>query len=199
LCDEPFSSLDEMTDLPRDFRERLAAETRLTTLQIDGVQISRDGTRKYRMRTADGMLIGNDAPVSEERKVVSESRETTFDHDISDVARLEQTLEDLVDRLCAGLDRQRRCGRTIGIKIRLDDFSTHTRARSRAEATNDVDVVRAVALDLLREFDPPRPVRLVGVRVAGLAGAGGPTGGREQAQAAKDEAGLPQLALPLSM
>src|SRR2546430_5489655 len=51
------ASLDEMTDLPRAFRERLAREARLTTLQIDGVQISRDGTRKYRMRTADGMLI----------------------------------------------------------------------------------------------------------------------------------------------
>jgi 23S rRNA (adenine2503-C2)-methyltransferase len=51
------ASLDEMTDLPRAFRERLGAQTQLTTLQIDGVQISRDGTRKYRMRTADGMLI----------------------------------------------------------------------------------------------------------------------------------------------
>jgi 23S rRNA (adenine2503-C2)-methyltransferase len=51
------ATLDEMTDLPRSFRERLAAETRLTTLEIDGVQISRDGTRKYRLRTSDGMLI----------------------------------------------------------------------------------------------------------------------------------------------
>jgi len=51
------ATLDEMTDLPRSFRERLAAETRLTTLEIDGVQISRDGTRKYRLRTPDGMLI----------------------------------------------------------------------------------------------------------------------------------------------
>jgi DNA polymerase IV len=74
----------------------------------------------------------------------------------------------LTDELCETLVKQERRGRTIGIKVRLDDFSTHTRARSRAEATNDVDVVRAVAIDLLREFDPPRPVRLIGVRVAGL-------------------------------
>jgi len=51
------ATLDEMTDLPRSFRERLAAETALTTLEIDGVQVSRDGTRKYRLRTPDGMLI----------------------------------------------------------------------------------------------------------------------------------------------
>ena len=51
------ASLEEMTDLPRAFRECLAEETKLTTLEIDGVQQSRDGTRKYRMRTADGKLI----------------------------------------------------------------------------------------------------------------------------------------------
>jgi 23S rRNA (adenine2503-C2)-methyltransferase len=50
-------SIDAMTDLPRAFRERLALETTLTTLAIDAVQTSVDGTRKYRLRTADGKLI----------------------------------------------------------------------------------------------------------------------------------------------
>ncbi len=51
------ASLDEMTDLPRPLRARLAEESRLTTLQIDLVQTSIDGTRKYRLKTDDGMLI----------------------------------------------------------------------------------------------------------------------------------------------
>ncbi|HZR09431.1 MAG TPA: 23S rRNA (adenine(2503)-C(2))-methyltransferase RlmN [Myxococcales bacterium] len=51
------ASLDAMTNLPRAFRERLAAETRLPTLAIDAVQQSADGTRKYRLRTSDGMFI----------------------------------------------------------------------------------------------------------------------------------------------
>src|SRR5205807_7469783 len=51
------ASLDAMTDLPRAFRERLAAQARLTTLDIDAVQESTDGTRKYRMRTQDGKFI----------------------------------------------------------------------------------------------------------------------------------------------
>src|SRR5947207_5030847 len=51
------AALDAMTDLPRAFRERLAAETRLTTLAVDAVQQSSDGTRKYRMRTWDGKFI----------------------------------------------------------------------------------------------------------------------------------------------
>jgi 23S rRNA (adenine2503-C2)-methyltransferase len=51
------ASLDQMTDLPRAFRERLASEARLTTLAVDAVQRSSDGTRKYRLRTEDGKFI----------------------------------------------------------------------------------------------------------------------------------------------
>jgi DNA polymerase-4 len=108
------------------------------------------------------------SPVTEERKVVSESRELTFDEDIGDLRRLEAILGQLVERLCTALISQRRRGRTVGIKVRLDDFSTHTRARTLAEPVDSPDRVGPVALDLLRRFAPPRPVRLLGVRVAGL-------------------------------
>jgi DNA polymerase IV len=84
------------------------------------------------------------------------------------MAELEPVLRTLVAQLCDGLERQRRCGRTIGIKVRLDDFSTHTRARTLAEPVGSADRVGLVALELLRQFAPPRPVRLLGVRVAGL-------------------------------
>jgi DNA polymerase-4 len=110
----------------------------------------------------------DDTPVSQERKVISESRETTFDYDITGLSRLEPILAGLVDDLCATLTRQQRSGRTIGIKVRLDDFSTHTRARTLAHPVAAADRVAPVALDLLRRFAPPRPVRLLGVRVAGL-------------------------------
>ena len=112
----------------------------------------------------------DDSPVSEQRKVISESRELTFDEDIRDLPRLETVLGQLVDRLCAALVAQQRCGRTVGIKVRLDDFSTHTRARTLIEAVSSADRVGPVALELLRRFAPPRPVRLLGVRVAGLEG-----------------------------
>src|SRR5690242_12577023 len=52
----------------------------------------------------------DDSVVTQERKVISESRETTFDHDIADQARLELVMEDLVQRLCVGLATQQRCG-----------------------------------------------------------------------------------------
>jgi DNA polymerase IV len=98
----------------------------------------------------------------------SESRETTFDRDLVGVEALEPVLDRLSDELCAALEKHGRSGRTIGIKVRFDDFSTVTRARSMAEPTGDLEVVRQVAGTLLRELAPARPVRLLGVRVAGL-------------------------------
>jgi len=110
----------------------------------------------------------HDSPVTTVRVAKSESRETTFDQDLTGLDALAAVLERLSGQLCATLAREQRRGPTIGIKVRLDDFSTHTRARTVDAPTNDRELVTAVALDLLREFDPPRPVRLLGVRVTGL-------------------------------
>jgi 23S rRNA (adenine2503-C2)-methyltransferase len=68
------ASLEEMTDLPRAFRDRLAAESRLVTLGIDAVQQSSDGTRKYRLRTQDGKFI-------EAVYMPDEAGEASFDPD----------------------------------------------------------------------------------------------------------------------
>jgi DNA polymerase IV len=133
----------------------------------------------------------HDGQVSEERKVVSESRERTFDYDIHDTARLREALIQMAGELCKSLSAHDNHGRTIGIKVRLDDFSTVTRARTLAEPTCDVEQVTRVALALLEQYAPPRPVRLLGVRVAGLVSRAASTRG----SARDDVAG--QLALPL--
>jgi DNA polymerase IV len=116
------------------------------------------------------------SPVSEVRVAVSESRETTFDYDIADREELERILDGLVGQLCSGLAKQERRGRTIGIKVRLDDFTTATRARTLPEAVNEPERVGSVARELLREYAPSRPVRLLGVRVASFDHEGRETG-----------------------
>jgi DNA polymerase-4 len=116
----------------------------------------------------------HDGVVGAERKVVSESRERTFDQDVHDPARLPESLRAMAAELCASLAAHERRGRTIGIKVRLDDFTTVTRAHTLSAPTCDVELVTAVALRLLEEYAPARPVRLLGVRVAGL-GSGAPT------------------------
>jgi DNA polymerase IV len=110
----------------------------------------------------------DDRAIETVRIAKSESRETTFDRDLHGLPQLEPVLERLTGELCETLAREQRRGRTIGIKVRFDDFSTVTRARSLDTAVNDRKTVGAVALELLRRLDPRRPVRLLGVRVAGL-------------------------------
>ncbi|MGH2764207.1 MAG: DNA polymerase IV [Thermoleophilaceae bacterium] len=110
----------------------------------------------------------DDRGIQTVRVAKSESRETTFDRDLRGLAELEPQLHRLTEQLCATLARQERRGRTIGIKVRYADFSTVTRARSLAAPVGDLDTVWRVAAELLRRLDPPQPVRLIGVRVAGL-------------------------------
>jgi DNA polymerase-4 len=110
----------------------------------------------------------HDGVVGADRKVVSESRERTFDHDVNDPVRLRESLRTMAGELCASLAAHERRGRTIGIKVRLDDFTTVTRAHTVSAATCDAVLVTEVALRLLEEYAPAQPVRLLGVRVAGL-------------------------------
>lgn len=110
----------------------------------------------------------HDGAIGAARKVVSESRERTFDTDVSDPTQMREQLSLMAEELCAGLSANGRCGRTIAIKVRLDDWTTVTRSRTVAHPTCDAQLVSEVALQLLREYSPPRPVRLLGVRVAGL-------------------------------
>jgi DNA polymerase IV len=111
-------------------------------------------------------LFHDASPVESSVAAKSRSSEITFDEDVDDASTLETTLRRLVADVCEGLARKDARGRTIGIKVRLDDFTNVTRARTLEAFTNDTEVVGAVAIELLRAYAPPRPVRLLGVRVA---------------------------------
>ena len=131
----------------------------------DGVLAAHFGARQGPWLRRRAMFDSADH-IEPVRAAVSESRETTFDTDIADRARLEEILRRLTGELCAGLERHGRRGRTIAIKVRLDDFSTITRARTIGHATSDEAEVAELAVGLLREYAPSRPVRLLSVRVA---------------------------------
>ena len=81
------------------------------------------------------------AEIGASRKVVSESRERTFDHDVSDFAQLSESLGAMTRALCDSLSANARSGRTIGIKVRLDDWTTVTRAHSIDAPTCDYGTV----------------------------------------------------------
>ena len=111
----------------------------------------------------------DDSPVAAGGPAKSRSSETTFPADVSDREELEAVLARLTEELCAGLQKHDVQGRNVAIKVRLDDWTTVTRARTIGERTNDPQVVLPVVLELFRRYAPTRPVRLLGVRVAAFA------------------------------
>jgi DNA polymerase IV len=169
----------------RTLAEVGAAPERLLVERF-GPNLGRDLARRAR--------FDHEGSVSSARKVVSESRERTFDTDVSDASQLRESLRAMAHALCGSLEAHRRSGRTIAIKVRLDDWTTVTRARTLAVATRDPEQVAGEALRLLAAYAPPRPVRLLGVRVAGLSGEG-PEEPGGPLDAAGSDAG--QLALPV--
>jgi len=110
--------------------------------------------------------LRDETPVTPEHETKSQSAEITFDLDVNRREELERHLAELSQELCRRLRKRELEGRTIGIKVRLDDWTNVTRSHTIEQPTNDPEVVAPIALDLLRAYDPQRPVRLLGVRVA---------------------------------
>jgi DNA polymerase-4 len=129
----------------------------------------------------------DERPLETSRRRKSESRETTFASDVSDVATLRETLERLAGDVCDGLAREDIRGRTITVKLRLAPFRTRTRSQTLAQATRDPVSVSAIACELLDRFELDSPVRLVGVGISSLEG--------EAGEQPKESA--PELALPI--
>jgi DNA polymerase-4 len=117
----------------------------------------------------------DERPVVLESEPVSMSRETTFERDLHAV-RDREALGAIFTRLCeqvaADLQRKGYEGRTIGIKIRYDNFQSVTRDQSLDEYVANAKRIRQVAGQCLKRVDLTRRIRLLGVRVGSLVKAG---------------------------
>jgi len=106
------------------------------------------------------------------------SRETTFEddlHAVRDKERLSRIFTELCVRLAADLARKGYVGRTIGLKLRYDNFKTVTRDRTLDEPTGDATAIRRAAGECLKRVPLDRRIRLLGVRVGSLSRPGGDT------------------------
>jgi DNA polymerase-4 len=131
--------------------------------------------RSYGRWLDDAAHGRDDRPLATSSEPVSVSRETTFDRDLSATAdRLElgTILDGLVTDLAHDLHRKGYLGKTVGIKLRFDDFRTVTRDLTLAEATAEAETIRHAAGLCLKRVDFSRRIRLMGVRMASLRHAG---------------------------
>ena len=103
------------------------------------------------------------------------SRETTFENDlhpVRDKERLSRIFTDLCVRVADDLRRKGYVGRTIGLKLRYDNFKTVTRDRTLDEPTRDAAAIRRAAGECLKRVPLDRRIRLLGVRVGALSKSG---------------------------
>jgi DNA polymerase-4 len=117
----------------------------------------------------------DERPLVTEREPKSISRETTFERDLHprrDRDALSAIFTRLCEKLAEDLRRKGYRGRSVGIKLRYDNFRTLTRDRTLEAHTDDARAIRRAAGECLRRAPLERRLRLLGVRVGSLVEAG---------------------------
>ena len=108
----------------------------------------------------------DDSPLVTEWEPKSLSRETTFEKDTKSLLDIKKELEWMAEDLHHRLQRDGIMARTVTVKLRYNDFTTRTRARTLDAPTDDAERILRAGLGLLHKFPWERPVRLVGLRVS---------------------------------
>jgi DNA polymerase-4 len=150
--------------------DRLGIQTVADLRRASPNELRREIGQAWAGELARLAVADDDRPVSPERETKSISIEDTFDSDIADLGVLEAkvTMDAIVvaERLAkAGL-----FARTVTVKIKLGDFTGHTRSRTLLGAVDSPDVIAESARQLLRgaAAQVAQGVRLVGVGVSGF-------------------------------
>ena len=127
--------------------------------------------RSYGAWLHDAAWGRDDRAVETESEPVGVSRETTFERDLH-ANQDREVLAGVFTRLCEqvadDLRRKGYVGRTIGIKLRYDNFKSVTRDVSVDDYTDDPKRIRQLAGQCLKRVDLSRRFRLLGARVASL-------------------------------
>ncbi len=110
----------------------------------------------------------DERPVVTFQKPMSRSRETTFENDTRNPQKIAAVLERLCDQVAEDLQRRKYAGRTVGVKLRYNNFKTVTRDKTLPVTVNHAASIRAAALECLQRIPLTRPIRLIGVRVGSL-------------------------------
>jgi DNA polymerase IV len=160
------------------------AGARLAALQIatiaelaaaDRALLAEHFGKSYARWLHDAAHGRDERALSTSSEPVSISRETTFERDLSaqaDRAELGAILDELVQDLAHDLQKKGYVGKTVGIKLRFEDFKTVTRDLTLLDATAEPDAIRRAAGLCLKRVDLTRRLRLMGVRMASLQHAG---------------------------
>jgi DNA polymerase IV (DinB-like DNA polymerase) len=122
------------------------------------------GARLYEL--ANGI---DNSEVIEEYETKSIGRDVTFENDTDDEEQIFSVLDELAEEVHADAFSSGFKFKTITIRVRYEDFDTHTRSKSLLFATKDLDILKNTAKRLIVPFlRGQKKIRLIGVRVSSL-------------------------------
>jgi DNA polymerase IV (DinB-like DNA polymerase) len=110
--------------------------------------------------------------VEQRGEIKSISRDVTFQEDTSDFEFVLKILDNLSEEVHRDVLEQRLCFKTVTVKIRYENFETHTHSKTLPFITDRLQDLKKTASDLAQSYlRPDRKIRLVGVRVSNLVSA----------------------------
>jgi len=107
----------------------------------------------------------DETPIETVSDPKSISAEETFARDVESMAELEKMLLSQAEEVGRDLRSHGIQGRTVVLKVKYADFKTVTRSRTLPSPFDSTQVIFTTAQQLLRELNPARKVRLIGVGV----------------------------------
>ena len=114
------------------------------------------------------------AEVQEIKERKSISHEFTFQEDTNDPGLIEKTLSDLTDKVHRRLKEDGLYFKTVGIKVRYENFATFVRERSTMNYAADKEIIASQVSSLYQELhEKYGKIRLLGVRLSNLRPMGG--------------------------
>ena len=139
----------------------------------DLARMGRDGlstefSPRHAQSLSDSAHGIDERPVQTERVRKSIGRERTFQQDCRSSGRLDHEARLMLDEVRGRLTARQLGARTVTVKLRYRDFTTHTRSHSLASATDDHEALAALVRQCLFAHRLHRAVRLLGVQLSGL-------------------------------
>ncbi|MGB9740900.1 MAG: DNA polymerase IV [Candidatus Bathyarchaeia archaeon] len=120
------------------------------------------GTQLYLM--AHGI---DKSEVEERGEIKSISRDVTFEEDTSDFKLVQNTLDRLAEEVHKDVVREQLNFKTVTVKVRYEDFETHTHSRTLPFMTNRIEDLKKTAKELIQPYlRLEKKIRLIGVKVS---------------------------------
>lgn len=112
----------------------------------------------------------DDRPVETERDdAKSYSQQETFGHDVHDFAEIERVVKRMIDDLLPAIRADRKCAKTLTLKVRYPGMEDSSCGRSLPEATDlEAQFYPLVGPLLKSAWTKRRPLRLVAVRFSNV-------------------------------